>query len=917
MTRIRLGGRVMTVSMSLARGSLRRPALALALACMLLPRAAMAGNGGEGRSLLRDADRPYGVVAGEADASAVVQNPANLAYLAGFNAIVDFAASLRTSGRRGDGIGLFAAVPLPWQILALGVGVQAMWRTQVTGGGTIESADDPFGKFTIAAALPLMRWAPGLSLGGQYSRLFSGSNQLLQPGVNQLDLALSWRANRYLSLALVARNLNAPRLGLTGARVLPVLDPEIALRPFGDARLEFAFGMQTAVGSLSGGGGGGGGSGVLCNGEPQIRGCALQPRARVLGGARGVRLYAEAEGVGYFNDAGSVNTLALRVSAGVQFDTPHFGLTAGPTFGTPTNLDGPHGVNGRLRFSHERYTDVLPMRPRQVTRISLAGKRDARDLADVVWTIDDLAQRRGGVILVEVRGTGFGTAALEEVRAALQRFQDNDGKIAVYLDGGGLSQYFLASVGDRIIAHPHTALSIIGLSSRTLYWGELLARLGIAAEFVRIAEYKGRPEVWSQAGPSAPVAEANRAYMTDVWNHLVRVIGLARARDPAVVSGWVDAAPWQPQDAHKRGLVDDIAWPDELDAKLEDWLGRRVRIEPPPKAPVRNGDPFGAPGEPGDWGTPAHVAVLHVSGSLVAGESLSLPFLRLELAGSETLSRQIEALRDDRDVKAVVVRIDSRGGSVRAAQDIARELDRTRERKPVVISMGEVAASGGYYIATGGQYIFADATTLTGSIGIFYPKLDLSGLLDKVGVHAELLSIGDRATMRSYWKPYSDDERETAMAGIQASYDVFIERVAAARSMTPEAADAVARGRLWSGVRAIEVGLVDRHGGLRDAVDRAARMAQLPVLTGAPPPIRHYPPPPTILQQIRSVFGLDLGLPLGTVGSGTQLVDPSTGSALSFADPILRTLALLPAALWYGSGPEALAIAPSHLEIEG
>lgn len=914
MARIRSGGRVMTGSMLPARGSLRRPALVLALAGMLAPRAAMAGNGGEGRSLLRDADRPYGVVAGEADASAVVQNPANLAYLAGFNAMIDFAASLRTSGRRGDGIGVFAAVPLPWQILALGVGVQAMWRTQVSGGGTIESADDPFGKFTIAAALPLMRWAPGLAIGVQYSRLFSGSNQLLSPGVNQFDLALSWRANRYLNLAVVARNLNAPQLGLTGARVLPVLDPEIALRPFGDARLEFAFGMQTAVGSLAGGTGGGG---AACGGEPQIRGCALQPRARVLGGTRGVRLYAEAEGVGYFNDAGSVNTLALRLSAGLQFDTPHFGLAAGPTFGGGTSLDGPHGVNGRLRFSHERYTDVLPMRPRQVTRISLAGKRDARDLADVVWTIDDLAQRRAGVLLVEVRGTGFGTAELEEVRAALQRFEDNGGKTAVYLDGGGLSHYFLASVADRIIAHPHTTLAIVGLSSRTLYWGELLARLGIAAEFVRIAEYKGTPEVWSQAGPSAPVAEANRVYMTDVWNHLVRVIGLARARDPSVISDWVDAAPWQPEEARKRGLVDDIAWPDELDAKLEDWLGRRVRIEPPPKAPVRNGDPFGAPGEPGDWGTPAHVAVLHVSGDLVVGESVSLPFLRLELAGSETLTRQIEALRDDRDVKAVVVRIDSRGGSVRAAQDIAHELDRTRERKPVVISMGAVAASGGYYIATGGQYIFADATTLTGSIGIFSPKLDLSGLLDKVGVHAELMSIGDRAAMRSYWKPYSDDERATAMAGIQASYDVFIERVAAARAMTPEAADAVARGRLWSGVRAIEVGLVDRHGGLRDAVDRAARMAQLPVSSGASPPIRHYPPPPTILQRIRTVFGLNLSLPLGSGGSGPQIVDPMIGSALGFADPILRTLSLLPAALWYGSSPEALAIAPSHLEIEG
>lgn len=897
-----------------ARGSLRRWALVMGLlggGALVVPQSAWAGNGGEGRSVLRDPDRPYGVVAGEADASAVVQNPANLGYLAGFNAIVDFAASLRTSGRRGDGLGIFAAVPLPWHILALGVGVQAMWRTQVTGGGTIATADDPFGKFTIAAALPLMRWAPGLSLGVQYSRLFSGTNALLQAGVNQIDLGVSWRANRYLSVAVVARNLNAPWLGSSGIRVLPVIDPEIALRPFGDPRLELAFGMQTAVAHLNSDSGG-----LRCHAEPQIRGCSLQPRARVLGGARGVRVYVEAEGVGYLADDLSNQWLALRVSAGLQFDTPHFGIAAGPTFGALTNLDGPHGVNGRIRVSHERYTDVLPTRPRRVTRISLAGKDDDRELADVVWTIDELAARRGGVILVETRGTGFGTAALEEVRAALQRFSDNGGKIAVYLDGGGLSHYFLASVADRIIAHPHTALSIIGLSTRTLYWGELLAKLGIAAEFVRIAEYKGTPELWGRAGPSAPVAEANRVFITDVWNHLVRVISLARARDPSVISDWVDAAPWTPKAARERGIVDELAWPDELDAELEAWLGRRVRIEPPPKAPVRNGDPFGAPGEPGDWGTPAHVAVLHVSGSLVVGESVKIPLLGIELAGSETLTREIEALRDDRDVKAVVVRIDSRGGSVRAAQDIARELDRTRERKPVVISMGEVAASGGYYIATGGQYIFADATTLTGSIGVYYPKLDLSGLIDKLGVHADISAIGDRATMRSYWKPYSQDERDAAMAGIRTTYDTFIDRVAAARAMTPEAADAVARGRIWSGVRAMEVGLVDRCGGLREAVDRAARMAELPVLVGSPPPIRHYPPPPTILEQVRSLFGLDLSLPLGSAKAAPS-IDPVTGSALGFADPILRTLALLPAALWYESGPEALAIEAYQLEIEG
>ncbi|KIG16505.1 signal peptide peptidase SppA, 36K type [Enhygromyxa salina] len=899
----------------------RSAALALALISALVvllatPASARAGNGGEARSILRDPDRPYTVVAGEADASAVVQNPANLAYLDGFNAILDFTYNIERSGRRGDGIGGFVAVPLPWKfplpwkILALGVGLQAVLRQQAVPGNAHATADAAFGKFTIAAAVPLMRWVPGLSFGLQYSRLFSGEN-VYASRVNQLDLALSWRANRFVSLAVVARNLNAPTLA-ESVRAAPVLDPEVALRPFGDARFEVAAGVRARLAGLQ-------------PAEAPIRGFQVQPRGRMLFGNRGVRVYAEAEAVAYF-DAADVDDpskdptqadarAVARVSLGVQLDTPHFGVAAGPTAGL--GAGGLHGVSGRVRLSHERYTDILPVRPRRVTRLSLAGKHDDRELAELVWLIDELARRRGGVVLVELAGSEFGSAQLEELREALLRYQDSGGKVVAYLEGASLTGYFLASVADRIIAHPHAALSIIGLSSRTLYWGELLARLGVQAEFVRVAEYKGTPEIWTRTGPSAPVAEANRALMTDTWNHLIRVVGRSRARDPAVVSDWVDAAPWQPEDARRRGIVDDLAWPDELDAKLEAWLGRGVRIEAPPTSPLRTGD----------WGAPAHVAIVHVRGTLVTGPSLEIPLLGLELAGSETLTKTIAELREDNAVKAVVVRIDSRGGSVRASEQIARELDRTRERKPVVISMGQTAASGGYYIATGGQYIYANATTYTGSIGVFLPKLDLSGLLDKVGVNAELLSIGDRATMHSYWKPYSEDERDAAMAGIQATYDVFIERVAGARAMTPEAADAVARGHVWSGVRAIEIGLVDAYGGMHEAVDRAARMANMPVPAGAAPIVLHYPLPPTVLQKVRRLFGLNLSLPLGSsveaggdaavgIGQAGQLV-PMTGRALGFADPLMRTLRLLPAALWHGAGPEALAIGPCYFEIDG
>lgn len=860
--------------------------LAVLLLCGLI-RPAAAGNGGEARSILREPDRPYGVVAGEADASAVVQNPANLGYLRGFNSVIDFSVNTIASGRRGNGVGVFGALPLPFNFVALGLGVQGLWRAQAQAGeGNYASADDAFGKFTIAAAVPLMRWASGLSIGFQYSRLFSSTNALAG-GTNQFDLALSWRANRFASLAVVARNLNAPRLSQAG-RVAAVLDPEIALRPLGDPRLEFAIGMRTRFGQAA---------------DPQIREFPLQPRGRMLFGARGARVYAEVERIAYFTDADAEPFDAVRLSAGIQFDFPHVGLAAGPNFGFGTRTaEGLHGVNGRLRASHERYTEVLPVRPRRVTRIALAGKHDDRELAELVRIIDDLARRRGGVILVELRGSGFRLAQLEELREALLRFRDGGGKVVAYLEGGGLSQYFVASIADRILAHPHTAISITGFSTRTFYWGELIERLGAKAEFVRIAEYKGTPEVFSRTAPTAPVAEANRTLLTDVWNHVVRLIGRARGHDPSVIADWIDQAPWQPAEARKRGIVDDLAWPDELDEKLEAWLGRSVRIEPPPSAPLR----------PGDWQDPAHIAILHIDGNLVVGESVKIPVLDLELAGSVTLTKTIATLREDRDVKAVVVRIDSRGGSLQASEEIAHELDRLRERKPVVISMGTVATSGGYHIATAGQYIFADATTMTGSIGVFMPKIDLSGFVTKLGVNVDILAIGDRATLRSWWKPYSEDERAATMAGLSVSYDRFLERVAAARAMTPKDADAVARGRLWSGARAIEIGLVDRYGGMHEAVDRAARMAGLQARPGAGVAVRHYPETPTLVERVRMLFGLSIPLPLGT-----GPVDPLTGRALGFADPMLRALRLLPPSLWHASGPEPLALGDCDVEIDG
>ncbi len=873
--------------------------LALLLAGLVLawrPGVALANpNEGEARNLLREGDRVYSVVAGEADGSATVQNAANLGFLRGVNGILDASFTAPAARRRGSAVGAFVGIPLPWQIAALGFGYQYLWPVQPGQAGAIPNddlarADEGFNKASFALAIPFERWVRGFSVGLTYSRLFSRGNYWAA-GVNQVDVGVSWRANRVLALGLVARGLNQPRVDADVAGVLQdpaiaqmpiVLDPEVALRPFGKSGLELALGTR------------------ISTAEPAIgrfAEFAFQPRGRVLVNLDGVRVFAEAERFAFQRELVGEPEDALRISAGLGFDLGHVGVAGGANLGVAGNTSVFDGGSARVRISQERYPGVRT-RPRKVTRFEMSKYRGDRGTYRLVRQLDALADAGGGVVLLEMRGVRFSYAQAEEVREGLLRLRARGGVVVAYLQGGNLGTYFLASAADRIIAHPHQALSIVGMSIRTFYYGELLARLGARAEFLRIAEYKGTPDVYSRDTASEPVAAQRRLMLMDVWNHVLRLIARERGHEALVVDEWIDAAPHRPPAAMTLGIIDAMAWPDELDESLEGWLGRKVRIAPPDKSPR----------QAAAWGPPQHVAILYVDGDLVTGPSATIPVLGIKLAGSETLAKQARKLGKDPNVKAIVVRIDSRGGSVTAAQEIARELDLAAAKKPVVISFGTTAASGGYYVATAGDYIFADATTRTGSIGIFYPKVDLSGTLEKLSIGVDIESFGQNATLRSWWKPYSQSERETAMRGIQEGYDVFVERVARARSMTPEQVDRVARGRVWSGVRAVDEGLVDAYGGLREAVIRARRMAGMRADEGG---VREYPPVPGPLDQLRALFGLSLDLPLG-IGDRA----PTSGAMALLPLPLREALTRLPAALWIAEVPEPLAIGEVDMFIE-
>ncbi len=852
---------------------------------------------GEGRPLTRDVELPGTTVAGESDGTAVVQNPANLGYLRGINGVAGFTYMRPESGDRGGGAGIFLGIPISMRLLgnarrppflSLGLGYQFLWPNTLppTLADSLAGADFPYSKVTLSLAVPLMRWVPGLSVGLSYSRLVSPDNWYTP--ANQVDLAISYRANRFLSLALVGRNLNVPRLGrdtLAPFRQPVSLEPAVAVRPLGTRAWEVELGSRFAT---------------RYDPEGQIRLAApAQPWLRTRFGGRGIFAYAQGDFYAHFTpDAPGNYRPAARISTGIELELAHVGIAAGPVLGANSG-SAFHGAGAKVRVSSERYPQRL-RRAREVVLLELGDYRGDRGMFELVRKLDAYAYN-GAAVVLDASDFKFKWAQTEELREAVHRVREAGGKVAIYLRGGSLRTYFFASSADVIWAHPRSRLSIVGIYSTVFYYADLLARLGAKAEFVRIAEYKARPEQFSRTGPSEPAARQRQQVATDIFNHVVRMVGKDRHLDPdKVVANWIDKAPFTPQKAIDVRLLDGLVERDALEAAAQAWLRRPVVLREPSQRP-EHGASFGPKPE---------VAVVYLEGVMVTGKSADIPIVGQKLLGDRTIVPVLQRLREDRRVKAVVVRIDSVGGSVACADNIARELDRMRAVKPVVISMGNVAASGGYYVATGGQYIVADATTRTGSIGIFLPKVDLSGVLTKFGVSSSSLGLGKRSGMHSWFHPYTEDERKAAQAGIQASYEVFTGRVATARGLTLDQVDALARGRVWSGVRATEIGLVDRYGGLREAVLQAQQLAKL---SRGRFEIGEYPAKPGLLAQIQALFGLELPVPLRAESGAAPLAE--TIAFGSQYGPILAILARLPASLWI-SKPQPLALESVAYAIE-
>jgi protease-4 len=441
-------------------------------------------------------------------------------------------------------------------------------------------------------------------------------------------------------------------------------------------------------------------------------------------------------------------------------------------------------------------------------------------------------------LVLSIESADLGRARAEELRAAIARVRKVGKPVAAHLVGSEPVHYLVALACDTITMPPAATLEITGVRVEVTFFKELLDKLGVQAEILQVGEFKGAGEPLTRSSMSPQLRAQYESFVDDLFEQLVERIASDRKIAPEKVRELIDRGVFTPEAARDAGLIDAVGYEDEVATAL----AKRVELAEPKiardyAAKKMDGDFSGIGGlvklvemlsgqkqAAATGGATKQVAIVHVTGEIAEGKGRD-DLLAGGAAGSEAV---IEAIRDaaqDEKVAAIVLRIDSPGGSALASDLIWREAERTK--KPVVASLSDTAASGGYYVAVAADRIVAAPGTLTGSIGVVGGKIAVGGALDRQGVHTDVVSKGKNAGWLSMQTPFTVAEREAFMATMKDVYRLFTTKVAAGRKLDAAKLDTLAEGRVFTGRMAQEAGLVDRLGTLDDAIDEAKQLAGL------------------------------------------------------------------------------------------
>jgi protease-4 len=416
---------------------------------------------------------------------------------------------------------------------------------------------------------------------------------------------------------------------------------------------------------------------------------------------------------------------------------------------------------------------------------------------------------------------GSGYAALLEVRHAIERFRATGKPVVAYLVAPSTRDFLVASAASRVVANPLGMIATPGLAAEVMYLGGTFEKFGIGVQVAKAGKYKSAGEAFSERTMSDAEREQTTALLDDVWTEFVKGVSESRNIPVDELQALIDReGVVTAERALEVGLVDELLdFPDLLD-ELKRMTGRPV--DAPTFAQVSLPAYIAQRTTPDvALGSRDRIAVVYAEGEIVDGEGGS------GLVGGDRLARELREIRRDPKVKAVVLRVNSPGGSAIASEVIRRELVLLHATKPLVVSMGSVAASGGYWISTDSDRIYAQPNTITGSIGVVAILPNLEGLAEKIDLNIESIMTGRHADIFSIAKPRSPEAMAVLQKLIDDIYVKFIDRVADGREMDREAVEAIAGGRVWSGADALERGLVDAIGGLDDAIAHAAELAEI------------------------------------------------------------------------------------------
>jgi protease IV len=469
-------------------------------------------------------------------------------------------------------------------------------------------------------------------------------------------------------------------------------------------------------------------------------------------------------------------------------------------------------------------------------------------------------------IVVRIAPLDTGWAKLEEIRAHLADFQKSGKPSICYLGYDGIAnrEYYLASACQQIWLMPTAPVDITGMMAEAIFYRGTLDKLKIVPEFYHTGQYKTYGNTFTEKKFTPAHREEVESLLHSIYDQYIGDAAESRHMDRAQFEALVDRGPLLPSDAVQSGIADRLGYWDQV----QDYFKDRDRVWNPVSlsryVTSMNDDGFG--GE--------KIAVVHATGLIVSGTSENSPQGGFVMGG-DSVASDIRTARQDPDIKAIILRVDSGGGSVVGSEAIRREVMLAKGTKPVVVSMSDVAASGGYWISAQANKIVAEPNTITGSIGVVIGKMNLSGLYNLLGVSTDSVTTSDNATLFSDQQNFTPEQRAFIQNSIQEMYGEFTRNVAEGRGMTPAAVDAIGQGRVWTGAQAKKLGLVDELGGLDRAIEVAKQLAAIPAAQHVR--IVRFPEEKNLLEQLfeRDTDGTDESHSLaGIVRRLTGVMEP-------------------------------------------